>query len=324
MPYITAQPRDIAGMTAGRMLWHTIRAQFTGNADSADVVRHVQASQAEQTTVNDSGVIPIPLLREIVALVDANRPFVDSIQRQPLPAAGMSFRVPKVTTTVEVGQQTSEFDDLESTQGLIEDFTVDVKTFGGSNDISRQLIDRSDPSYFEELLRQLAQSYAHKTDKFAYDTVKGASDSTGATLYQAVTKGIADSYSVMRFAPDTILVAPSGNSGTAWLDFLQAEDQNDRPLFAANVPQNAAGLISAGTTQGTIAGLRMVVDPHIGANEKARVYPSAFATFYESAGAPVRVEVSQPSTWSVRVAVGGYVAALAKFPSAIRRLDVTS
>jgi HK97 family phage prohead protease len=323
-PYINAQPRDVRGITAGTMLWHQIKSQVNGDQDSADVVRHVMATQGEQTTGNGSGLIPVPLLREIVALVDANRPFVEAINRQALPASGMSFRVPKVTTSATVAQQTSEFDALDSTEALIEDFTVDVKTFGGSNDISRQAIDRSDPSYFEELLRQLAQSYAHQTDKFAYDTVKGSSTSTGSGLYAAVTKGIADSYGVMRFSPDTIVVAPGGTSGSAWLDFLQAEDGFSRPLFAAANPQNAAGLVSQGTTQGTVAGLRIVVDPHIGANEAAKVFPSAFATFYESAGAPGRVEVSQPSSWSVRVAVGGYVAALAKFPTAIRGLVVTS
>lgn len=321
-PYIAAQPRDVNGITAGAMLMHTLRAQLNGNQDSADVVRHVNAAQ--QTTTTDAGVVPIPLLREIVALVDANRPFVDSINRQNLPAAGMSFRVPRVVTSASVGEQATEFDTLSSTVTDIDDFTVDVKTFGGTNDISRQLIDRSDPSYFEELLRQLAQSYAHATDKFAYDTVKGANESEGAGLYGAVTKGIADAYGVMRFAPDTIVVAPGGTSGTAWLDFLSAEDGNDRPLFAANVPQNAGGLIAAGSTQGTIAGLRMVVDPHIGANEAGRVYPSAFATFYEAAGAPVRVEVQQPDTFSVRVSLGGYVAALAKFPTAIRTLALAA
>jgi HK97 family phage prohead protease len=323
-PYITAQPRDVRGITAGAMLWHQVRATVNGDQDSMDVVRHVNASQAEQTTSTDGGVIPVPLLREIVALVDANRPFVDSIQRQALPASGMSFRVPKVTTSAAVAEQTYEFDALQSTASDIDDFTVEVKTFGGSNDVSRQLIDRSDPSYFEELLRQLAQDYAHKTDKFAYDTVKGSSTSSGTGLYAAVTKGIADSYGVMRFAPDTIVLAPGGNSGTAWLDFLQAEDSQDRPLFAAGIPQNAAGLISQGSTQGTIAGLRVVVDPHIGLNEAGRVYPGAFATFYESAGSPIRVEVQQPSTFSVRVAVGGYVAALAKFPTAIRQLAIVS
>jgi uncharacterized protein len=323
MPYITAQPRDVKGITAGGMLSHQLRAHF-GNQESRDVVTHVQAALAKQDTTRDDGIIPVPLLREIVALVDANRPFVDAIDRQPLPDAGMSFRIPKVTTSATVAEQVYELTEVDSTQGQIEDFTVDVKTFAGANVVSRQLIDRSDPAYFDELLRQLAQSYAHKTDKFAYDTVKGSSASNGLTLYAAVTKGIADSYGVMRFAPDTIVMAPGGTSGTAWLNFLQAEDQNDRPLFAANIPQNAAGLIGAGSTQGTVAGLRVVVDPHIGANEKAHVFPRAFATFYEQAGSPFQVQITDVANLGIEVGVYGYVAALAKFPSAIRQLNLTS
>jgi uncharacterized protein len=323
MPYITAQPRDVSGITAGGMLSHQLRAHL-GNKDSRDVVTHVQAALAKQDTTRDDGIIPVPLLREIVALVDANRPFVDAIDRQPLPDAGMSFRVPKVSTSAAVAEQVYELTEVQSTQGQIEDFTVNVKTFAGANVVSRQLIDRSDPAYFDELLRQLAQSYAHQTDKFAYDTVKGSSASNGTTIYRAVTAGIAASYGVMRFAPDTIVMAPGGTSGTAWLDFLQATDDNERPIFAANIPQNAAGLISAGTTQGTAAGLRVVVDPHIGANEKAHVFPRAFATFYEQGGSPFQVQITDVANLGIEVGVYGYVAALAKFPTAIRQLNIVS
>jgi len=99
MPYITAQPRDLDGLTAGGMLRHQLRAQLFSDHDSATVVK---AALAEQTTSTDGGVIPVPLLREIIALVDNNRPFIDAIDRQPLPASGMSFRIPKVTTSVSV------------------------------------------------------------------------------------------------------------------------------------------------------------------------------------------------------------------------------
>ena len=323
MPYITAQPRDVAGITAGGILRHQLLAT-QGNQDSSDVLRHVTAAVEKQGTVRDAGIVPVRYLREIIALVDQVRPFVNSIDRQPLPDAGMSFKIPKVTTSVTVDEQTSEFDELDSTQGQIEDITVDVKTFGGVQDVSMQLIDRSDPSYFDELLRQLARSYAHTTDKFAYDAVKGTNSSPGSGLYGATVQGIADSYGVMRFTPNVLHVAPGGNSGSAWLDYLAAVDLSDRPLFAAAAPQNAAGLISQGSTAGTVAGLNLVVNPNIGTDEAARIFPSAFATFYESAGAPVRVEVVQPDTWSMRVSVGGYVAIANKFPTASRTLSVTS
>ena len=324
MPYITAQPRDVRGITAGGMLRHRLRAQY-GDADSQSVITHVEAALAKQDTVRDAGIIPIPLLREIIALVDTARPFVDSINRQPLPDAGMSFRIPKVTTSAAVARQNYELTEVQSTQGQIEDITVNVRTFAGANVVSRQLIDRSEPAYFDELLRQLAQAYAFATDKFAYDSVEGDAGATGAaTLYGVVTKAIADSYGVMRFAPDTILVAPAGTGGTSWLDFMAAVDDDKRPLFMAANPVNAAGLISQGSTQGTIAGLRVVVDPHIGANEKAHVYPSGFATFYEQAGSPFQVQVTDVANLGVEVGVYGYAGIANRFPTAMRKLTSPS
>jgi hypothetical protein len=327
MPYITAAPRDVKGLTAGGHLRHVLKARL-GNQDSQDVINHVTAALAKQDTTRDEGVIPVPLLREIIALVDNNRPFVESIDRQPLPDSGMSFRIPKVTTSAAVARQNYELTEVQSTQGQIEDLDVNVRTFAGANVVSRQLIDRSDPSYFEELLRQLAQSYAHQTDKFAYDTLKGSSASTPAglgnvgNLYAAVVKGIADSYGVMRFTPNRILVAPGGSSGTSWTDFLNSRDTAGRPLFAAAAPQNANGLITQGSTNGTVAGLEMVVDPHIGTNEKAHVYPSAFATFYETGGSPFQVQVTDVANLGIEVGVYGYVAAVAKFATAIRQLNI--
>jgi HK97 family phage prohead protease len=321
IPYITAQPRDVRGITAGAMLRHQLKAKF-GDKDSADVITHVEAALAKQDTTRDDGIIPVPLLREIIALVDNNRPFVESIDRQPLPDAGMSFRIPKVTTSAATAKQTYELTEVQSTQGQIEDLTVNVETFAGANVVSRQLIDRSDPSYFEELLRQLAQSYAHQTDKFAYDTVKGSSTSTADTLYGAVVQGISDAYGVMRFSPDTIVVAPGGTSKSSWLDFLKAVDDDKRPLFAAANPSNAAGVITQGSTNGTVAGLRLVVDPHIGENEKAHVFPSAFATFYETGGSPFQVQLTDVANLGIEVGVYGYVAAVAKFDTAIRQINI--
>jgi len=329
IPYITAQPRDVTGLTAGGMVMHRLKAHL-GNENSADVVRHVTAAVAKQDTARDAGIVPVRYLREIIALVDVQRPFINSIDRQPLPDAGMSFRIPKVTTEVTTAEQGAEFSQLDSTQGQIEDIEVQVKTFGGVQDVSMQLIDRSDPSYFDELLRQLARSFAHVTDRYAYDTVKGATSgpgaptSTGVGLIGAVTKAQADSYGVMRFMPNTLHLAVGGSSGSSWLDFAGAEDLSGRQLFQSYAPQNAAGIIQPGGISGQALGLNVVVNPNIGANEAARVFPGAFATFYESAGAPVRVEIVQPDTWSMRVSVGGYVAIANKYPLAIRNLIVTS
>ena len=320
MPYITAEPRDLKGLTAGGMLRAQLRAQLFGDEDSRDLVR---AAYAGQTTTTDGGVVPVPLLREIIGVVDNQRPFINSIDRQPLPPSGMSFRIPSITTKVTVAEQTTQNTDVDSTEGDIDDITVDVKTFAGGNRVSRQLIDRSDPNYFDELLRQLASAYANTVDNYAYETVKGVSVSDGTTIYKSIVKGIADSYSVMRFAPNTLHVPAVGTDVINWEKLLEAVDLDGRPLFAAANPSNANGLITQGSTNGTVAGLNVVVNPNVDQNTAARVYPSAFATFYETAGAPIQVSIDNPEKLAVEVSVFGYVAVAAKYPTAIRGLTVT-
>ena len=325
MPYITAQPRDLKGLTAGGMLRHQLKAQLFGDHDSQTVVT---AALEQQTTTTDAGVIPVPLLREIIALVDNNRPFIDAIDRQPLPPTGMSFRIPRVDVYATAAIQTAQADELDSTEGEIDDLTVNVTTFGGANKVSRQLIERSDPSYFDELLRQLARAYAIATDSAAIVSMKaGDASSEGPNadgIYGAIVKGQADSFGIMRFAPDTLMVAPSGTGDVTWQKLLGSVDGNDRPLYAAGLPQNAAGIVSQGSTQGTVAGLRLVVNPNIATNGEANVFPSAFATFYESPGAPVRVELSHADNLTVDVGVYGYSALALKFPTASREITIAA
>jgi HK97 family phage prohead protease len=321
VPYATAQPRDLKNLTAGGMLRAQLRASF-GDHDAQMLVK---AALGEQTTVRDGGVIPVPLLREIIGVVDDTRYFINSIDRQALPDAGMSFRIPKITTLPNVAEQTTELDEVASVQSQIEDITVNVKTFAGGNKVSRQLIERSDPAYFDELLRQLAARYAQATDVFAYtQAIIGAGDSDGETIYDSIAVGIADSYSVMRFTPNRLLVAPTSTGAFDYKDLLSEVDQGGRPLFAAALPQNAAGLVTQGSTQGTVAGLQLVVNPNLqGLNINPRVYPSAFATFYETAGSPVRVELRHADDLSVDVSLYGYVALANKYPTALRNLTVT-
>ena len=320
-PYITAQPRDLKGLTAGGML----RAQLRAGLGDHDSQMLVTAALQEQTTTRDAGVIPVPLLREIIGVVDDTRYFINSISRAPLPDAGMSFRIPKITALPSVAEQAAELDEVSSTNSEIEDITVNIKTFAGGNKISRQLIERSDPAYFDELLRQLAAVYAQATDLWAFQqAVIGQGDSDGTTVYESVAQGISDSFGVMRFTPNVLMVAPTTTGSFGYDDLLKAADSDDRPIFAAANPSNAAGVMTQGTTNGTVAGLQLVVNPNVqGLNPNARVYPSAFATFYEQAGSPIRVETRYADDLSVDVSLYGYVALANKYPTAMRNLTVT-
>ena len=307
-----AKPRVNLDVTAGQYALAQIQAA-QGNADARDLVAALDAA----TTTENIGVVPPTYLRDVIGIIDASMPFADSIEQGTLPATGMKFYRPVLGTQATTAQ-TAEAVELDSTDTTITSLEIPVVKIGGANKISVELLERSDPGYLDILLRELAASWAQKADAYAYSIALGApGSSSGSTLYKAIADGIADAYSVVRRTPDRFL-ADTGNFGA----LLQEVDTAGRPIFAAAAPQNAAGLMTQGSTAGTIAGLTLVVDPNIdtGTGISGVVYPSDAATFYKSAAFQIRSNVV--STAEVEVGIYGYVACARKYATAFRNISV--
>ena len=306
---IFTTPRAIPNLTAGQYA-HKILSAQRGNRDAMDFL----TAAGEATTTNNAGLIPVPFLREVIGVIDTSRPFIDSISRAALPASGMSFRIPRWVVKPTVAQ-TAELALVSDTATEIDDLTVDVVKFAGQQRVSIELLERSDPSYLDELLRGLAASYAQQTDLYAFtEGVIGAGASSGAGFVAAISDAISDSASVMRFNPNRLLAG-----ATKYASLLSAVDLDGRPLFNAVGPTtNAAG--TNVFSRGNVMGLDLVVDYNIGASS-LYAYPSAYSTFYESGTAQVRVNVID--TMTVEIAVLGFVALANKYPTATRNITVS-
>jgi HK97 family phage prohead protease len=309
-------PRVNLDVTAGQYLRAQIAA-MRGDSDARDLIAALDVA----TTTENAGVVPPTYLREVIGVVDASRPFIDSIETAALPATGMKIYTPRITAQATVAQ-TAEGVEFDSTDTAIDSLETNVVKFAGANIVNLELLERSEPSYVDQLIRMLAASYAQKTDAYALGLARDtAVNSDGPTIYGAVTKGIADSYGVMRFVPNRFLVAPSAAGTIDFHDVLSAEDGNDRPLFAAANPQNAGGLVSQGSTNGTVAGLSLVVDPNYTGDKWALVYPSAAMTFHESGTLQLRSTIV--ANGQVEIGLYGFCAAVNKYPTAFRKLTVT-
>jgi HK97 family phage prohead protease len=311
-PMAYAKPRVNTDLTAGQFLKVQMKAN-NGDADARDII----AAIAQQTTTTDAGLVPPTHLREVIGIVDGQRPFWDSLQSGVLPASGLKFFKPrrKVLATTAVTAEGAEF---ASTETEIDNLEVDIVKIAGANKVSVELIDRSDPAYLDELVRQLAADWARKSDVYAFTIAAGAPvDSSGADLYTATAQGIADSYGVQRSTPNNFL-ADVGN----FADILKAVDGNDRPLFAAAAPQNAAGQMTQGSTNGTIAGLRLVVDPNFdtGTGIEGYVYPTDAATVYQSPAFQLRADLV--ANGEIEIGIYGYVACSQNYPSAVRTIKI--
>jgi len=324
-PVVTAQyvaytkPRVNENVTAGQYAAAQIRA-IQGDTDARDLIAALQIA----TTGENTGMVPPNYLRDVIGVIDSSRPFIDSIERAPLPPSGLKVFTPVLGNQAIVGQTAEgvEFASQDTAVTFQEDTIV---KFAGANVVNVELLDRSDPSFLDLLIRELAASYAQKTDAYAAKIAsEAAAGSSGSTIYAAIADGIADAYGVMRFTPNRLMVAPSG--GEDGIDFagLLGAVADGRPLFAAAAPQNAAGLISQGSTAGTVAGLDLVVDPNYtgdNANVKhALIYPSAAMRFHESGTFDIRANIV--ANGRVEIGLYGYVCAVNRYPAAFRKLSV--
>jgi HK97 family phage prohead protease len=323
-PTVTAMyytnPRLNLNITAGEYA----KAQLNASRGDADA-RELMAALQVATVAENTGMVPPTYLKDVIGIIDSSRPFIDSIERAALPASGMKIFTPKLGTQAQVAltAEGAEFGSTDTTVTFQED---DVVKFAGAGKLDLELVDRSDPSFLDLYLRELAASYAQKTDAYASKiAADGSADSSSTTIYKAIAKSIADSYGIMRQTPNNLLVATSGgNDDVDYAGLLGAVDGSNRPLFAAAAPQNAAGLITQGSTNGTVAGLNLVVDANYAGGtagvKVGLVYPTMAMRFHESGTLQIRANVV--ANGQLEIGIYGYVAVVNRYPTAFRAVQV--
>jgi HK97 family phage prohead protease len=318
MHYTT--PRLNLNITAGQYAKAQLNAS-RGDADARELVAALQVA----TVAENTGMVPPTYLKDVIGIIDSSRPFIDSIERAALPASGMKIFTPKLGTqaAVDLTAEGAEFASADTTVTFQED---DVVKFAGAGVLDLELVDRSDPSFLDLYLRELAASYAQKTDQYAAKiAADGSSDSSSSTIYKAIAKSIADSFGVMRQTPNNLLVATSGgHDNVDFASLLGEVDNTGRPLYAAAAPMNANGLITQGSTNGTIAGLNLVVDPnYTGGTSNIKVglvYPTMAMRFHESGTLQIRTNVV--ANGQLEIGIYGYVAVVNRYPAAFRAVQV--
>jgi HK97 family phage prohead protease len=323
-PTVTAMaytsPRINLNVTAGEYAKAQLNAS-RGDADARELVAALQVA----TVAENTGMVPPTYLKDVIGIIDSSRPFIDSIERAALPAAGMKVFTPKlgVQAAVDLTAEGAEFASADTTVTFQEDTVV---KFAGAGKLDLELVDRSDPSFLDLYLRELAASYAQKTDQYAAKiAADGSADSSSTTIYKALAKSIADSYAIMRQTPNNLLVATSGgNDDVDYAGLLGAVDTTGRPLYAAAASQNANGLITQGSTNGTVAGLNLVVDPNYTGGtagiKVGLVYPSMAMRFHESGTLQIRANVV--ANGQLEIGIYGYVAVVNRYPTAFRAVQV--
>lgn len=227
------------------------------------------------------------------------RKLLNFFDQGTLPDFGNTVEFPQVGSTAgSVGKQANEGDALSYMEVELTTGSATVGTYGGYSQLTRQAIERGDPSYLNGVFRFQALQYMKATETMVRSTLTGLSG-TGS-----VTSGAALGSMKANHWIDTVVEAAAsiadnslGLDADAMVvsrDVFKAlahlTDADGRPIFA--VPGgngvNVLGTTSPLTPAFTVAGLPGIVDPNLSSGT-AYVLASDALTVLESAGAPFRL-----------------------------------
>jgi HK97 family phage prohead protease len=292
-----------------KFLENTLRAQYLNDEDARQYLR------AAADTTDNAGLIPTRQLTEVInPLSNADRPFIDSVTSAALPDAGMSFEIPKLTQAPTVAA-TAEGAAPSQTDQNVAFLSVPVAKYAGRQIFSVELLDRSSPAFFAELVRQMEFAYAKATDAAVGSAlIAGGTDGGNRTLTAA---------NIQDFISDAAVSIYKGTLGFAtnivvspeqWGALMGLVDGSNRAVFTQTInPQNASGNLTPTNIRGNIGGLNLRVSTALtdgtGDNTMIVINPDSY-TWYEST--KYRLETNVISTGQIDVAYYGYGAIATK------------
>ena len=298
---------------------------------STRLARHMQEERVERTielseraagTGAFAGLTVPQYLTDMYAPnAAALRPFADVCNRHPLPAAGMSVNISRITTATSVAIQASENTSVSNTD--IDDtlLTINVQTAAGQQTLSRQAIERGtgvEGVVMDDLFRRysttldstlLNQATNGLTNVANSTTAYTDTTPTGPELYPKIlgAQSIVDTALMGFGSPDCVVMH---SRRWAW---LQSQLTNTWPMIGQpNFPENVAGVnyhtrYGAGARGILPNGLVVIVDNNIsttlggGTEDEIYVVPTSECHLWEEPNAPVFIRAEQAAAASLGV-----------------------
>ena len=273
---------------------------------------------AADNTTDNAGLVPTRQLTEVInGLSTTIRPSIDAISRGALPDAGMTFEIPKITAAPTVAE-TAEDAAFSNTDQNSAFLSVDVKKFAGQQKFSVELLTRTSPLFYDELLRNMVAAMAKAQNSYvngvlianaSLDATTVATYPTAAELLGIIGRGAASVYGATAGLPNPFarnLIASTGQ----WSNLMTLNDAG-RPIYSAvSQPSNQPGVALPTSLTGNVAGLNLYVDPTNGGDGDGTllvVNPDAY-TWYEGTSYQLRAESTADGSITVGVYSFGAVA----------------
>lgn len=303
-------------------LEHAVKAA-NGDRDSA-----IYVAAADDSTTTNTGLTLPRTMNEFVTNTFSGRPAISAIRNERLIESGMSFYIPTmVGGTAPTVAETAE-GAAPSETGMTSSYqTVSVKKYAGRQVISVELIDRSSPEFWNELMREMRKAYEKATDTAVVTALTSSGTlgtgvaATAAGLQSFIATESAAAYSGTGgdFAENLLV------SADQWAAIMGYADSTGRALYTAANPQNNPGVASPRNVRGDVLGLSLIVDHNIATsgvvdNSAFIISPEA-ATWYESPVTELRANLL--SSGEVEVMLYSYGAIAVKKAAGIRRFNLS-
>ena len=250
---------------------------------AAERLRRHQAQTRDMTTADTAGgdFVPPIYLGQLYEEVRRNRRVVvNALPKLPLPPVGDTISIPAFTSGGSVAAQ-QEANSVSETDLVSATTSVNVRTYAGQIDVSRQLLDRAeagsnmmDTLIFRELtnaydaaleadvINGTAAAYKHvgllQTSNAAPVTYT-AGTATAAGTFAKIVSAIATVTANFKEAPNAIIMHPRRAA------FLAGDLGTSVSLFQVGDLSQAVGTQQAGLV-GTISGLPVYVTPAMPTN----------------------------------------------------------
>ena len=221
---------------------------------------------------------------------------------------------PKVTTSTTVAVQSAEGVNPAASDFATTAVSVTPLLYGATTDVSRQVIDGSDPAAEAMIMQDMFEAYAQASEAIIKTAVEaGASASgqaiTAATPFAGLIANIV-AYSSARFVPAEGVFIPSA----LWAVAAKQPDTGSlKPLLAPINPQNSVGTLTGGTLGANLLGANVFNSYSSTVNvvvTAARndyiIYESALTRFtYEQVVGPAAVRIGIWAYLAVGTRKGG-------------------
>jgi HK97 family phage major capsid protein len=315
------QPKaEVEYRSAGAYILDFWKARV-GNGESLERLETYNRAAAHQTTADNPGLLPTPIVQPVINFIDFSRPLTTWLGPRQIPSN--SWVRPKVTQHTNVATQpVGEKNELVSQKMTIAKQTVTANTYGGYVNVSRQDIDWSTPQIMDIVINDLAGKYGTVTEA-ALCAAAIAAAPTSTTIPTGAPTTAALSAALWKAAGE-LFAATAGQGRVA---FFIAPDMLGLwgPLFAPVNPQNAQspGFAAAdfGTgAMGQIAGIPVYVSAGLAAGQMIVVSSAALEVYEDRIGS---LQVIEPSVLGVQVAYAGYYTWLVVEPTGLQEIIKT-